>query len=359
MSIFERLNPLRIVRAADAVPRLQSLGGKLRDDQKDVARQLRVIVRQLEHLEQTLEDQKQVLAGVPELQDKIQQCVTAYTHDVRYADHVSALRDRLGDGTRLASHAASAVAGAKLELDPCPHIVIDDLLPDDVCGELVSAIPSSVFFKSRDRVREELGVPFEFAPEYSRLVWGHFYDHAIAKALVSALTEKFRPALDEFVRTHWPGLGSMAESGIRLRVSNSRLLLRRPGYVIKPHRDPRWAFLTCLVYLPRPSEPQSYGTQFYRIRREPEITHSSPLWVDPSECEFVKDVPSRRNTAVVFLNSTGAHGASVPVDAPPGTERYVYQVQFGVDDEMKRKLIARAADHARPGWAMPRGEGYS
>ena len=98
--------------------------------------------------------------------------------------------------------------------------------------------------------------------------------------MVPALTEKFRPALDDFVRSHWPGLGSLSQAGIALQVSNSRLMLRRPGYVIKPHRDPRWAFLTCLVYLPKSAEHQIYGTQLYRLRQEPELTHNSPLWAD-------------------------------------------------------------------------------
>ena len=83
-----------------------------------------------------------------------------------------------------------------------------------------------------------------------------------------------------------------------------------------------------------------YGTQLYRLRREPEVTHSSPLWVDRSECELVKDVPALRNTAVVFLNSTGAHGASIPSDAPENVERFLYQVQFGVDEKTKERLIA-------------------
>ena len=118
-------------------------------------------------------------------------------------------------------------------------------------------------------------------PAYSRLVWGIFFEKVITETLLPALTDKFRPALDDFVRTHWPHLRSMAEGGIELRVANSRLMLRRPGYVIKPHRDPRWAFLTCLVYLPRPKDVESYGTQIYRLRNEPRVTHSSPLWVDP------------------------------------------------------------------------------
>ena len=32
--------------------------------------------------------------------------------------------------------------------------------------------------------------------------------------MVTALTEKFRPALDRFIRWQWPALASLAQSGI-------------------------------------------------------------------------------------------------------------------------------------------------
>jgi hypothetical protein len=72
----------------------------------------------------------------------------------------------------------------------------------------------------------------------------------------------------------------------------------------------------------------------------------------------VKDVPAIRNTAVVFLNSTGAHGASIPTDAPANVERFLYQVQFGVDQETKERLIAGVPDTARSSWAIARDSGY-
>jgi hypothetical protein len=359
MSILERFNPLRIVRTVDAVPQLRELSDKLRQDNKALARQLRAMSRQLEQLEKTLDGQKAALAVVPDLQAKLGQCMAAYMKDARFADQVPALRRMLGDGERIAAHAAAAVARSALVLDPFPHAVIEDLLPPDVCDELVAAVPSSIFFKSQDMSRQEMQVPFVFAPERSRLVWGMFFDKVVTETLAPALTEKFRPALDEFVRVTWPGMGSMTEAGITLGVSNSRLLLRRPGYLIKPHRDPRWAFLTCLVYLPKPGDVQSYGTQLYRLRHEPEWSHSSPLWADPTECELVKDVPAARNSALVFLNWTGAHGASIPRDAPEDTERYVYQVQFSVDEPMKQRLIASLSETAREGWVVARGGDYS
>jgi hypothetical protein len=160
------------------------------------------------------------------------------------------------------------------------------------------------------------------------------------------------------MRKNWPTRGSFAGSGVDLGVINSRIMLRRPGYRIKPHRDPRWAFLTCLVYLQKRNDPQAYGTQFYRLREEREPTHHSPLWVEDDEVTLVKDVPARRNTAVVFLNSTGAHGASIPPDAPPDTERFIYQVQFGPDDATRQRLIAELDASAQLAWTTSRGGGY-
>jgi hypothetical protein len=357
MSILERLNPLRVIRAADSVSRLQDLGDKLREDQKEMARQLRAISRQLEQLDQTLKRQENVLATVPALHADVQQCVASYKTDAQHADRLPKLRASLGADDRLAAHAAAAVARAPLQLDPFPHLLIEDLLPEDAADELVAALPSSVFFR-RNAKRHQVQVPFAFAPAYSRLVWGIFFEKVVAETVLPAVTEKFRPALDDYVRAHWPHLGSMREAGIELRVTNSRLMLRRPGYVIKPHRDPRWAFLTCLVYLPRPSDVESYGTQLYRLRNEPRVTHSSPLWVDPSECELVKDVPATRNTALVFLNSTGAHGASIPADAPPDTKRYLYQVHFSVQEDIRQKLADSLDGEEKSSWVAERGAAY-
>jgi hypothetical protein len=80
--------------------------------------------------------------------------------------------------------------------------------------------------------------------------------------------------------------------------------------------------------------------------------------VDRSECQLVKDVPARRNTALVFLNSTGAHGASIPSGAPADIERFLFQVQFSVDEETKQRLIAGVSEAARPAWAAERDGGY-
>jgi hypothetical protein len=286
---------------------------------------------------------------LPELEAKVEQCMVAYQKDARFADRVVAFRSQV-DAERVAAHVRDAVARASLELDPCPHLVLNDLLPEDLYDEMLSAVPSPVFFKRHDPTREEMQVPFVFAPAFSRLVWDFFMERVLQQALVPAITEAFEPALNEFLARHWPSLGSWEESGLRLRVSNSRLMLRRPGYLIRPHRDPRWAFLTCLIYLQKRGADHVYGTQLYRLRDEREPTHNSPFWVDETDCELVKDVPGGRNSALVFLNSTGVHGASIPADAPPGLERYVYQAQLSPDDEMKQRLVGLLSGEPRRSW---------
>src|SRR6476620_5723406 len=297
------------------------------------------------------------LERLPELEAKVEQCMVAYQKDARFADRLPAFQSRIDRG-RVQAHVRAAVNAATRHRDPCPYLAIDDLLPDDLYDEMLSALPSPVFFKRHDKTREEMQVPFIFAPAFSRLVWDFFMTTVVEQTLVPALTEKFQPALDEFLATTWPSLGTWTESQLSLRVGNSRLLLRRPGYVIRPHRDPRWAFLTCLIYLQKRGADHIYGTQMYRLKHEREATHNSPFWVDERECELVRDIPGGRNSALVFLNSTGVPGASIPPDAPADLERYVYQVQLSPDEATRRRLIDLLAGAKKSGWANKGNRDY-
>ena len=91
-----------------------------------------------------------------------------------------------------------------------------------------------------------------------------------------------------------------------------------------------------------------YGTQLCRLQHEQEIPTDTPFWVPEDEVEVVREVPGQSNSAVVFLNSTGAHRASIPADAPRETDRYIYQVQLGPERAVRDALTARLpADHAQ------------
>ena len=215
---------------------------------------------------------RQMLAAIeaiPTLQNKVDQIMVAHQKDARFVERLDGFRERV-DPARISAATRSSVMGAALGNDPCPHLVVDQLVPDDFYDEMLSALPAPVFFK-QETGREEMQVPLPFAPAYSRLVWDFFFAHAVERAIVPAAEEKFSGALDAMLGRYWPKLGSWRTSGVKLTVRNSRLLLRRPGYEIRPHRDPRWAFVTCLVYLQRRDAPHIYGTQLLRLRNEREL----------------------------------------------------------------------------------------
>ena len=347
---LSKLSPWHVARAVDAVPQLRKTLGEAH---KAHTRELRAINQQLASMQKLIEQQQKMLVGLPLLRQKVHQCIEASMVDADLAERVAELRQRLRTAD-LRGFARRAMARAEVRIDPCPHVVIDELLPDEWCDELVNAIPSIVFFKSHNLTRQEMQVPFVFAPAYHRLIWDTFFRQVVEGALLDGINEQFAASLDGFIAHHWPAVGSMAGGGIRLQVTNSRLLLRRAGYEIKPHRDPRWAFLTCLVYLQKRDDAVTYGTQFYRLKDEREATHSSPLWAEYDECELVTDLPARRNSAVIFLNSTGVHGATIPPDAPPDLKRFVYQVQFGPNQATREALTAALPDDRRAMWAQPR-----
>lgn len=356
-SRLSRYNPARLVRTIDQVPDLHEFAKRMKQTQKETDHHLQSVDSRLAAIESVLTAHGKSLGTLAKLEARIDQSMEAYRSDAKYAARLKALPDKLV-ADRVIARVRAAVDGTTLELDPFPHIVVDNLLPDDVYAELVSSMPDVVFFKRENMSRQEMQVPFTFAPAYSQAVWDFFYEQVIERALLPALVAKFEPALDAFVAHYWPGLTQWADAGIDMQVTNSRLLLRRPGYEIKPHRDPRWAFFTSLIYLQKPGAMHQYGTQLYRMKQEREATHTSPFRVGYDECELVKDVPAGRNRVLTFLNSTGVHAASVPAHAPPDLQRYVYQVQMGPAPDSRQRLAEALRPEVRPAWEGAREREY-
>ena len=353
MPLRPRLDPRRLWRLLQTIQPLQQ---QVARQHKEIVRELRAIRRAAEQrhadLQRALAAHEQTLASLPELSARIERCVTAYEDDARSADRIASFHATV-DPEDVRAHVRSAISRTALEPNPYPHLVVKNIFPDNVYDCLVQALPAPIFFDKVSEHRDEMSVPLTFAPAYSRLVWQLFHD-VIEQAVLPAIIEAFRPALDEFVRTSWPTLESWNESEITLRLANPRLMLRRPGYLIKPHRDPRWAFLTALFYLSPRASAHAYGTQLYRMKVERDEPHTSPFWAHEDECELVQDVAGVANSALVFLNGTGAHGASIPADAPANLLRYVYQARFSPDSATKARLLDLVTTESRDRWVAVR-----
>lgn len=312
----------------------------------------RTLFRTLARVDHVADSTRQLQAVVAELKVRTDQLMAIERLNWEQRDDLQELAERL-DPHRIEAHVSRAVVAAALDLDPFPHVVVERWLPDDVYAAVVKGVPPAVFFADREVTRQRLLVPFSVAPAYAQRVW-RFVADEIGRSLSAALDAKFRDIVRDYVTSSCAQLP--AGFDLTLHPSDGRIMLRRPGYTIAPHRDPKWGFITGLVYLARKNDNEAYGTQLYRVVEDQEAPSGKPFYVDEARCRLVKSVPFRPNTLLAFLNSSGAHGASIPADAqPPTLERYVYQFRLGPDRETLSKLLSLMPPERRHLWAGAKG----
>jgi hypothetical protein len=271
--------------------------------------------------------------------------------DARFDEALQGLPAVLDD-RRIIAHVTDAVSRARLELEPLPHAVVTDLFPADFYEALVRGLPPYELFADKPPNRQQLKVPLAYGPVYNRRVWTYLLDVVLERGLQPALVDKFRKPLEEWIATQFPSVGRDPLGPLmELHSTDGRILLRGRGYRIPPHRDPKWGFLTVLLYLPRRGDSERWGTQLYAVDDDDPATSIAPHWIDPDRCRLVVDVPFRRNTALAFLNSHGAHGAFIPEDAePPDLQRYIYQFRIGPTKDAITALVAMLPEDRRSSW---------
>ena len=261
---------------------------------------------------------------------------------------------------RVDRHVREALAGAELSLSPCPHIVVTELFPTDLYNALVLAIPPRELFDDKPVNKQQLNVPFALAPAYSRAVWKYMVEVVLDRVLAPALIERFREPLRDWIVANWPSLAAdPLGPPMHLHSTDGRILLRRRGYRIRPHRDPKWGFLTGLLYLAGENDRPEWGTQLFDVNEDDEARGAAPHWIRDEKCRLIRTVPFVRNSALFFLNSSGAHGAHIPEDAEPASlERYAYQFRIGPTGASIQALFEQLPESRRPLWAGKVVESY-
>jgi len=270
----------------------------------------------------------------------------------------AALQDASADLTAICdeagiiTHVREAVARAYLVREPLPYMVVSNVLPSEFYDAIVRGIPPYELFADRPRNKQQLKVPLAYGPAYSRVVWKFLVEVALERSFQLAIIEKFREPLGDWIAREWPQLASdPLGPPMQLHSTDGRILLRSRGYRIQPHRDPKWGFITVLLYLTRPGDSERWGTQIYAVDEDAPADAISPHWIDPARCRLAADVPFRRNTALVFLNSCGAHGASIPEDAEPADlQRYIYQFRIGPTKAAIESLVKMLPPQRRAAW---------
>ena len=249
---------------------------------------------------------------------------------------------------KMANEPIVAIDRAELHLEPFPYAVIDHLLPAAFYDSLLKGIPPVEMFETKPDGKQHLDVPFTLAPTYSQLVWRALATEMVPEVIAPRLLDKFRKPIDEWISRNWPGVPPQS---VELHGSGGRIMFRRRGYEIRPHRDPKWSFVTCILYLARPEDSETWGTQLYDVVDDQEAASAAPYWIDESRCRLVRDVEFKPNRLLVFLNTGGAHGASIPADAQPeNLERYIYQFRVGPGVDAVANLRAMLPEERQPLW---------
>ena len=225
-----------------------------------------------------------------------------------------------------AAHVRAAVARATLCLDPGPHVVIDDVLPQSVYVRLLAAVPPVEFFTGGgDGTKLDYRV-FSTAPvpTASRVIWETFESEIVRDVLMPALLDLFAPALAD----HFAGLfgADFAAEATRLPTrANGRIMLRRPGFTQGAHLDPKRSLITGILYLASSTGGQQYGTQLYRVDRPVSAPSMTTYYLNADQVSNQRptQVSFLPNRVLAFVNSV-AHGAELP-EAATLRERLAYQ----------------------------------
>ena len=259
------------------------------------------------------------------------------------------------DSGALARHVAHAIATAPLTQDPAPMLTIDRMFPDEVYETLVAAIPPVDAFVVKDRSKANYHSrrPHMAVPDLSHLVWSYLDEDLIPGTIVPAVAQRFSAFVTGYCRDLFGAEVGADVAALPLEPTQGRLMLRRRGYHLDPHLDPKRVLLTALLYFARPGDSEAHGTAFYRVDGHVERDHATTYYPQQAghRCEFVRAVPFRRNTAIVFLN-TAAHGADIPATEPKGLERYAMQFYIGPPVAALKALLHRLPESQQRSWAQ-------
>jgi hypothetical protein len=343
----------------DTVKDLQRTLKRLEEAQRTAPQRLETALAEIDRRLETLShDVRGMAQSLSTLQLKESQLRAVLAREAELAHKEPALAS-LMDRDAVRDSVAASLSRAELRLAPFPHAVVDRMLPDALYDALVDGLPPAELFADRPVNKRQMNVPFGLAPRYARRVWGFMADVVVPDIITPAVVDKFRAPLTAWLEQDWPDISrEPLRSQLQLHGTRGRILLRTRGYEIAPHRDPKWGFITCLMYLARPEDSESWGTQLYQVREDPEARNASPHWIDATLCSPVREVAFRRNRVLIFLNSTGAHGAMIPSDAlPEDLERYSYQFRIKPTGDSMNALLAALSEPRRPIWA-DRGGAY-
>ena len=217
-----------------------------------------------------------------------------------------------------------------VQVDPYPHVVIEDALPWDLYEELENSFPEEQVLQTDPldngicyRMKSNVMLDPTFQPD----VWRKFTEYHTSAEWFNEVNELFRP--------HMPGvlhktftedeLGARGWADENKNIwTDCQLVMHKPFMEEKttrtPHIDNPMEMWAGLLYMPSPND-QSTGGEFQIYSTQSSVQKvdkkAGRQIYDSDLGTVVKTIPYKRNTFVMFANNSPntVHGVSLREDA--------------------------------------------
>lgn len=235
-------------------------------------------------------------------------------------------------------HFVGRLRSARVERDPFPHYVLEQVFPEDYYRELLRHLPSSEVyenlyavtdlkldhFRHRDQRDMDHGWTDRLPPA-SRPFWDSFNQWFLGEELAEAVMKSFG-------RESWPALSI-----------ESQFIRHRAGYFLGPHSDLYTKLVVLLLYLAPDDRAEHLGTSLYRPKQ---AGFSCPNSKHYAFDDFirVKTAPYRPNSLLAFVRSDiSFHGLEPLSDEDVTTTAGRDVIQYVIHDKAAREaqLAAR------------------
>lgn len=224
-----------------------------------------------------------------------------------------------------------------IKLEPFPHVLIRDTLPEKIYQKLEESYPSTreicdiqldetyqIQSNKRYQIRAELALSNDSPLSH---LWKEFVKYHTSDAFVNEFVKMFK----EIIINKHPQLEKYDFSKIThgIRPYKNFNLLRTKDLMLDcqvgvnspvdqissvrgPHLDSRNELFACLFYL-RDKNDHSHGgkLELYQAKQEEDIKEQNVQKIDPNVVTKIDEISYQRNTSVLFINCLEAiHGVS-------------------------------------------------
>lgn len=234
-------------------------------------------------------------------------------------------------------HFIRRLRSAKVDRDPFPHYVLEQVFPGDYYHELLRNLPpSEVYenlyevtdskldhFRHRDQRDMDQGWT-DRLPDEQKTFWDSFNQWFLSEELAAAVMKSFG-------RETWPELSV-----------ESQFIRHRAGYYLGPHSDLYTKLVVLLLYLAPDDSTEHLGTSLYRPKQ---AGFSCPDSKHYPFADFirVKTVPYRHNSMLAFVRSdTSFHGLEPLSERDIATTAGRDVIQYVIHDKVAREAQLRA-----------------